>query len=341
MPIFVRTQEIEHPIGPGGRFALRVTSPDVEISGTGESVARARITFELRAASDAQADELMEQARFLVKTADGSLEVTEARHSDGGINALARIFGIGRPAEASVQVEVPRAAEVEYDGVSADLTVSDLTGAQRYRTVSGDLVLERVSGAIRLHGVSGDVSLRADSPVALDANTVSGDLSAFAPSFESLRVSTVSGDVELEGELAEGTSHRIETVSGDLALGVVGGMTLEVRGLSTDVDLNVPHRAEGSRDRRRYVIGSGEPHVLFSSMSGDVSLGAARRGSLRPTPPTPPTAPTPPTPPAPQRQPTGPTLTAEQQLEVLQALERGEIDVDEAGRRLAGAGPNA
>jgi hypothetical protein len=46
---------------------------------------------------------------------------------------------------------------------------------------------------------------------------------------------TVSGDVELEGELDPAAEHRVETVSGDLSLGAVAGLTLEVRGLSTDV----------------------------------------------------------------------------------------------------------
>jgi len=326
MPVFVRTQEIEHAIGPQGRFAMRVTSPDVEIKGSDDPVARVRVTLELRADSEAEADELLDHARFLVKEGDGTLEVTEPRHGETGVNALARIFGRGRSTTAAVAVEVPRGAEVEYNGVSADVTATDLDGAQRYQTVSGDLVLDRVSGSVRIQGVSADVSLRADLPVTLEANSVSGDLSAFAPAFGPLRVSTVSGDVELEGALDEGSAHRIDTVSGDLSLGVVAGLTLEVRGLSTDVDINVPHRAVGSRDRRRYVVGAGEPQVLFSSMSGDVSLRVARRGR--------PEAPVPSTPPLPPRAP-----DAKGQLAVLQALERGEIDIDEASRRLTG-GPD-
>jgi hypothetical protein len=331
MPVFVRTQEIEHPIGPDGRFTLRVTSPDVEINGSDDAVARVRVTLEIRAGSEAEAEDVLEEARFRVKEGEGSLEVTEPRHGDTGLNALARIFGLGRSATASVEASVPRAAEIECDGVSADITATDLTGTQRYRTVSGDLVLDRVAGAIRLQAVSGDVSLRAVAPVSLDANAVSGDLSAFAPSFDTVRVVTVSGDVELEGALAEGASHRIETVSGDLSLGVVDGLGLEVRGLSTDVDVSVPHRTEGSRDRRRYVIGTGGPQVLFSSMSGDVSVGSGRRTG--PTSPIPPIAPIPP---AAREGYSRSAPEPDEQLAVLRALERGEIDVDEAARRLAG-----
>lgn len=332
MPRFVRTQEIEHRIGPSGRFALRVTSPDVEIKGSDDPIARVRVTLELRAESEADADELLEHARFDVRESDGALEVNEPRHGETGLNALAHIFRTGRSTTVGVAVEVPRGSELEYQGVSADVTVTDLNGLQRYQTVSGDLVLERVSGNVRMQGVSADVSLRADSPVALAAHSVSGDLSAFAPTFTSLRASTVSGDIELEGALDVGGSHSIETVSGDLALGAVGGLTLEVRGLSTDVDVNLPHRAEGSRDQRRYVVGAGAPHVLFSSMSGDVSLRASRRlAQMRPEPSVPPRAPAPPGAGTPPEPPPG----ADAQLAVLRALERGEIDIDEASRRLA------
>lgn len=337
MATFVRTQQIEHPIGADGRFALRVTSPDVEIRPSTDGTARVSVQFELRAATDAEADELFERVRFHVRQGDGLLEVSEPKRNGGAIGGIGRVFGIGGGrAEASVSAEVPAGASLTYDGVSADLTVGGLGGDQEYRTVSGDLVLDRLAGTVRVRGVSSDVSIRADDPLRLEVNTVSGDVSAFAPRFDELRMVTVSGDVEIEGELAAERRHRIETVSGDLSIGVVGGMTLEVRGLSTDVDISVPHRSEGSRDRRRYVVGDGTADVLFSSMSGDVSARGSRRfaAPMAPIPPAPLRAPAPPSSPEP------PEMDAAEQLEVLRSLERGEIDVDEAARRLAG-GPEA
>ncbi len=216
--------------------------------------------------------------------------------------------------------------------MSADLTSSGFSSVQQYRTVSGDMVLNDLAGVIDVRGVSSDVSLRAIAPIRLEVNTVSGDVSAFAPRFDELSCTTVSGDVEIEGSLAASDAHRVETVSGDLSMGADGNLALEVRGLSTDVDVNVPHRSEGSRDRRRYLIGDGTARLLFRSMSGDVSVRAARRtfthaprAPRQPQPPVPPSAP----------------LTLDAQLEVLHALERGEIDVDEAGRRLAGGRQDA
>ena len=336
MPVYVRTQEVEHEIGPTGRFAVRVTSPDTHLRAVDGGRAVVRVKFELRAASEEVADELFERVRFKVRQTDGVLEVMEPRRDDSGIGALVRLFGAGSSRlEVSVRADVPRGAAIVYDGVSADITASGFRGSQQFRTVSGDLVLDDVAGDVAVRGVSSDVSIRADEPLNLQMNTVSGDVSAIAPRFDELRLVTVSGDIELEGELAPSVQHRIETVSGDLSLGIVGGLTLEVRGLSSDTHVSVPHRSEGSRDRRRYIIGDGEAGLLFSSMSGDVSVHPTRRLGLRPTSPTPPNPPTPPTPPTPLTPPTRP-VSSDEQLEILRALERGEIDIEEASARLAG-----
>jgi hypothetical protein len=101
--------------------------------------------------------------------------------------------------------------------------------------------------------------------------------------------------------------------------------------------ISVPHRSEGSRDRRRYVIGDGAASLLFSSMSGDVMARPSRRFSESIRMPAPPTPPTPPTPPAAPAAPMAP----DEQLAILQALERGEIDIEEASERLAGRGTDA
>jgi hypothetical protein len=114
----------------------------------------------------------------------------------------------------------------------------------------------------------------------------------------------------------------VETVSGELAVGLVGDATFEIHGLSTDVSSELDHRLEGQIDRRRLIIGSGSPRLVFNSMSGDVKVRRPRRISPRPASATPRAEPT-----AAERQ---------SELDVLRALERGEIDVDEATRRLAG-----
>jgi hypothetical protein len=81
-------------------------------------------------------------------------------------------------------------------------------------------------------------------------------------------------------------------------------------------------------------VGSGGPTVLFNSMSGDLSINRPR--CLDRLVPQPPAAPAPPAPPAAAARSAQPP-SADEQLAILQALERGEIDAEEANRRLTGA----
>ena len=211
MATYVRTQEIAHEIGARGHFALRVTSPDVELRAGDGTRATARIEFELRADSEEEADELFERVRFRVRQGDGLLEVTEPRRTEPGIGGIVRLLAMGGArVGAVVTATLPDHTEIAFEGVSADVTASGFHGAQQYRTVSGDLVLDRIGGDVRVRAVSGDASIRADRPMKLEMNTVSGDISAVAPRFDALRLVTVSGDVELEGEFAAAgaASHR-------------------------------------------------------------------------------------------------------------------------------------
>jgi len=323
MGTYVRTQAIDHTVGESGRVSLNVTSGDVRIRAIPGGEAHIRATFEISASSDADADRIFEAIQLRVDRAAGSLSAEESggHHSVGSV--IGRLFGGSGDYELTVEADVPTMAQMQLTAVSSDVTVTDLHGEQRYHTVSGDLSVNNSGGSVRLETVSGDATIRAEVAVAVQAQTVSGDLNITTPTLRSLRATTVSGDVELEAELSGSGDFRVETVSGDLSVGLVGSATFEIHGLSTDVSSEIDHRLEGQIDRRRLIIGSGGARLLFNSMSGDVDIRHPRRISARP--------------PAAAEAVAEPTpAEQESQLEVLRALERGEIDVDEATRRLAG-----
>ena len=309
MATYVRQQEITHRIGQAGRFQLKLTDGNVRIRPADGDEVRLHGTFEISAGSDAEADRILEEVRLIASSGPSFLEV-RGPHDDEPRN-LRQALGLpdgstlrswitGRPrAELSIEAEIPAGSDVRVETVSGDLVAEGMTGEQRYSSVSGDATLRAVSG----------IRLRAES--------VSGDLSVIAPRLEELRASTVSGDLEIEGEPAPDREHRIESVSGDLRFGLVGSATFDVRGIATDIHADMPHRVEGRMDRRRVVIGSGKPTVVFSSMSGDIAVRHPRRVGNAPT----------------QADDHEPASSAS--LDVLRALERGEIDVEEASRRLA------
>jgi hypothetical protein len=341
MPRFVRTQLIERPVGDDGRLTLKIVSADATVRGVDGPVARVRGTFEISAGSEDEANRIFAEVQLRVGGSGDHL-VVESPHDQGSIGSiLSRLFGGRGSVDLSVEAEVPHHARLDLTNTSGDIQAEGLWGEQRYTTVSGDLFLSDGGGEVRVNTVSGDVTLRAKLPTAVRLDSVSGDLSISAPTLHDLRLNSVSGDVEIEGALAPEGDFRTDTVSGDVSVGLVGSATFHVRGISTDVDTELDHRVEGRLDRRRVVIGDGRPDFIFNSMSGDLSITRPRRMGFEP--PAPPRAPTPPvapsgpagplpaTPPAP-RAPSG-----REQLEILQALERGEIDVDEAARRLAGS----
>lgn len=325
MAAYRRVQDIDHEIGRDGSFSLFVTSADVRLIATDGTSAQVRATFEIGASSDAEAGEMFESLRLLVHAESGSLTVDERDGHRGQGGAISRLLG-GRAAElVSVEVEAPAGCRLELRVVSSDVQASGFRGSQRFQSVSGDLRLADAGGDFDIDSVSGDVSMRAVEPVSLKANNVSGDLSAQAPTFNGLRVQSVSGDVSVDGALDAVTPHAVDTVSGDLRLASSSGMTVSVRAMSSDIHSALPHRIEGSADRRRLVVGDGAATVAFSSMSGDLAVTRSRQQpaateSAATTPAT-----SWPATPAP-----------DDRNEILRALERGDIDVDEAMRRLGG-----
>ncbi len=141
-------------------------------------------------------------------------------------------------------------------------------------------------------------------------------------------------------------------MSGDILLALAGSLRLEASTVAGDVTSELPGRTEGKPGRRVFIVGDGVPTMTVRSMSGDVALMnpiAVPRPATPavPTPPKAPAAPQPPTPPAQgetvipsDENPTivvdhaDPSDVDDARLAILRALERGEIDVAEAGRQL-------
>ena len=324
----------EHPIGAEGLFVLQIGSGDVRLHGVdGETV---RI-------EDRHGSVLPDA--FDIEAGDGSLAVRARK-------GFQFRTGPGRHTTPELDVRVPRRATVVVEASSSDLTAEDLSGEQQFRTASGDIDLARVSGTVAIEAASGDVALMATGELRLRARTVSGDLEVRAGRLAEVSAATTSGDLAIAGELAPDGTHKIETVSGDTILALAGGVRIEVSTVTGDVSADVPHRSERADGRRVVVVGDGRARLFASTMSGDIHIVKARPHDV-PVEPVPALAP-PSAPPAPEPAP-GPASASdaaiaaaydEARLRILRSVERGEIDVAEAGRRLealdaAGTGEDA
>lgn len=321
---------LSHRIGPDGLVVLRVHDGTIRLRGVSGEVVTVR-------AADGGAIEGLE-----IEPGDRSLSIASRRGFDflgPDFLGLGRRDRAGRGRTKDLRLDVPAGAAVLVEGASADVDVRGMHGDQRYRSASGDLVLAEVRGSLTIEAVSGDIEIGTDGPSTITARTVSGDLDLRAGSMAELRATTTSGDLHITGRFDGDGPYAIVTVSGDATLAPLNDVRIEARTITGDIDSELPSRRDDAVGRRALIIGSGGPTITFRSTSGDIRVVAAN-GPSRHTPTEQTVPPAPPAPPATAARPDVPaapraaTEDDDPRLAILRALERGDIDVAEAGRRL-------
>jgi DUF4097 and DUF4098 domain-containing protein YvlB len=202
--------------------------------------------------------------------------------------------------DAELSIRVPTASRLNVSTVSAEISITRITGEQRLQSVSGDVSSEMagedievktVSGGVVLHGegkaavvtvttVSGDAQVRRAAGEIL-ANSVSGALNLDLESITRAKVRTTSGDVALEGPLARDARVDAETISGEMILDFKKPVNaeFEIESFTGDIENcfgpKVEDRSEYGPGRElHFKEGSGSARVRAQSMSGDIHLCA-------------------------------------------------------------------
>jgi hypothetical protein len=329
------TDVIEHQIGSDGRFSLKVADWDLRVTASSDDVVRVR---------DADGGALPDGLE--VNRGAGSLAIRQPNNFRGIGGLLS-----SRRDDVTLAVEVPANAVVDIHSASGDVTSDGLRGKQLFRTASGDLRLTGEAGDLTAESVSGDVWLGIDDTILLTAKSVSGDVRIEGGHIERLGLSTTSGDARVRSDLGNGP-HAVATVSGDVTLVADRGLRITAATLTGDLRSDLPHTSSGGPGRRSIVIGDGSAELQFRSVSGDLRVvDSGTAGAAPPSPPAPPAPPVAPVPPVPPQLPNVATPGAQDgaeaaddpsdddasddRLEILRALEAGEIDVAEATDRLA------
>ncbi len=330
------TPAVFHPIGPKGHVTIRLASAALRLTGTDSDHVVVR-TPGGRSLPD----------RVTVETTEGGLTIRERE-------GFGLTFGVGQKT-VQLEIDLPATAEVTVDTASGEIEALNLRGEQRYRTASGDTRLRAAAGRIELNTVSGDAVLELAAAAELAIRSVSGDVAVSGGELTSLRVGTTSGDIRVDSPIRGRHGNQIDTLSGDVSLVAETGMRIEARTVSGDMTSDLPHKSEGRMGRRTLIVGDGAIEVTFRSVSGDLQVHDARRRPAAASAPIPPTAPAAPVPPAPPAPPppavagtaatpsvppsTDPATSGSssdaERLEVLRALEAGELDVATAMDRLA------
>ena len=332
-----RPASIDYAIGSTGQVTVKVASFDVRLGPSSDDQVHVRA---------ADGGPLPDDLK--VETAIDSVSIRQV----GRFLGVSLSFGESRT--VALDVQLPRLAETIVQTASGAVSATGLQGDQNYRTASGDIRLERVGGRVTAETVSGDVVIGVEGSVELIVKSVSGDVAIDGDLIERVRLTTTSGDIRLVSGLGTGP-HAIETLSGDALIATGSGVRIQARTISGDLRSDLPHTSDGMIGRRSLTVGDGAVEVSFRSVSGDLRVAdpaTARSGNQRtsaappPTRPIPPTMPpasaTPPLPPRPAKaagigaEPATPQAGPrdDRRLDILRALERGEIDVATATAQL-------
>lgn len=336
---------LEHAIGAEGLVAIHLRDGEITLQGVEGDTVRVR---------DVNGKDLSEM--FAIEAAEGSLSLQTGPGFEFILGP--RSFRRGsRRHSPELRVEVPRRATLSVATESGEIEATNMVGDQRYHTASGDIQLRSVAGQISIEVVSGDIELTSNGAASLTLRSVSGDVEVRADTLTAIEAQTTSGDLEVTARLAGPGPFTIETVSGDAVIAPAGPVKVEMATVTGDLTSDVNGAQLTEKGNRSITIGSGGPTLTFRSMSGDLhvrrtaTIDQAPNAVRPPTPPTPPTPPAVPTPPGPPSvsgesrrpgestadQPSNGAIAAayeEARLRILRSLERGEIDVAEAGRRL-------
>ena len=245
----------------------------VEASGTGQT------TVELEALrEDDSTREAIERATVEHHGNEVAIDVGETKGF--GFGAVSIVFG--RTPQVGIRIRCPEGSELDCTSASANLKTSGRLGEVEAKTASGDVSVEQVAalrvqsasgdvrsaaidGEARIQTVSGDVRLgTVGGPIA--ATLVSGDFQADEGRSD-VAVKTVSGDQRIDairvGQI------KLQSVSGDLRLGVRPGTRLQIDANSTSGDITSDFDV---KDSPSAVTSSSEARLQIKTVSGDIEI---------------------------------------------------------------------
>lgn len=232
------------------------------------------------------------------------------------------------------RIKVPYNCHLSLRTSSGDLIIKGPTGTHLLQTTSGDVRMQNVGGNLLVTTASGDLMIQGIEG-RLGIKTASGEIQVREAALQEVSLHTASGDVDLDLTRVPEREFEVKSISGDvhLALPYDAHLTVDASTLSGDIDCELPHSKERSGRARVLTINGGGTLARMGTVSGDIIIEAragsrparsAEEGQAHGDITRPESA--------------GPSPRQQAELELLQAVERGEISPQEAMRRLAELG---
>ena len=195
------------------------------------------------------------------------------------------VFGFGHGASIGVRITCParsrlethtasadvrtvgRIGEVDATTASGDLGLGIVDGNLSVASASGDVSVDEVGGAGKVKSASGDIIVRL-ARGALSVSAASGDVHVDR-ALASVSIANASGDIEVGA--VEADKIRLQSVSGDVRVGVREGLRVWIDASSVSGTISSDLPAEDGAP----VGGSAALEIHARTVSGDVGIVAA------------------------------------------------------------------
>jgi hypothetical protein len=200
-------QRIEHFDLPTPNLTIKQVGGAITI----EPSTDGRTTVELTATGSAA-----EEALAATQVERRGQEIVVIVAKQRGRRAFGRTLIIGREHAVDVRIQIPRDASLRVNTVSGDLTQTAPCIDARFSTVSGRLEVRGDCSTGLLNSVSGEITYEG-AFADLVAKSVSGNLTITTRGGRSLAVSSVSGDIDVRVLAGMTIDIDAKSLSGRLA----------------------------------------------------------------------------------------------------------------------------
>lgn len=307
------SQVLVRSVPPKSRSEFSFERPDIDLSGLGD----------LGAGLERVAAKVERSVERSLRKVGKGLK---------GIN-----FDLGRwSGGRDYTIHVPHDCDITLRTSTGDIEVGGVNGTQFLQSSSGDIELRNLKGNVLASTASGDFSI-VEMDGKLGVRTASGDINIEKAATKDLSVHTASGDVNLDLLAVPDRDFEVKSVSGDVSVRLPGEsrLTIEVSTLSGDIESRFKHEMErrgpGRGRATTLHVNGGGPAARISTVSGDImihprkgerapEMGEPTRDLSRQS--------------SDMQEPEGYADRKAQELEILQALERGELSAQDAMQRL-------
>jgi len=200
-----------------------------------------------------------------------------------------------RMGDTTLDLKVPRNAELKIEVVSADVALSGVAGrALTVNSVSGKLRLDSDAKEVEIDSVSGNIDLTGKAERGhletvsgnvrarglggqIKLETVSGDVDAENGDYREISAGTVSGDINLRGKPSKDARVDIETMSGDVHLYLPSDVSAHLRATTFSGSIRsdfgkVKEEERGPGSSLEATIGANDARVTLQTFSGDIEV---------------------------------------------------------------------